>query len=186
MLFTSDEFPPHGKIPCRSLKSDNPTINDPLLWNGARECNLQIQKAVSTPDKHNDARLKYIHDFPKYFLEMIGQKRKYSFEFTDIGIVDGGVGEDMSSTTKACFDRAVFTGNVSKISGPFCFSICTVKKGFMTVALSWEKGVLSDENAIALGESLDNSLTQLGNKVNVRCARKGLPVTAQTERFPVW
>ena len=166
LYFSSEEFPPHGYIPCRALRSDDTTIDDQQLWDGARECKSQIQKFISTPYNHNVALLRYVYNLPKYFLDMRGKKREYSFEVTNIGVVDGGIGEDGKPMRKATFDKARFTGNVSKFSAPFCFSICTVKNGFMIVGLGWEKNVVSDENAIGLGEWLESSLSRLSSETN--------------------
>ncbi|KAL2836302.1 hypothetical protein BJY01DRAFT_59224 [Aspergillus pseudoustus] len=154
-----------GFISCAPWEADKEEgVDDPRMWDRARECSRHIRNAVSTRSNHTVTLLKYVADLRKYFLDMHGRERKYSFETTNIGVIDGGLGEDGLPMSPASFDKAIFTGNVSKYSGPFCLAICTVKYGLMTVALGWEQGLVGDETAEGLGTWLEARLMSLGSK----------------------
>jgi hypothetical protein len=147
--FSSEAKPPRGYISC-ALSSDEKVSSreDEELWDGARACKKFIDEKTSTTHNQNVNLLKFVSDYPKYFLGLLGSKRAHAFEVTNIGIVDGGSGKDEG---KACFDRVMFSTGHCTFGSPYCVYLATAKNGFMTVALSWEVGVVGEEAKDMLG-----------------------------------
>ena len=103
--------------------------------------------------------LKFVSNFPPFFYGKLGNKRDYAFEVSNIGVLDGGVGEGRKG--KVSFDRIMFTSSQSCYGAPFCFCIASAKCGDLVVALSWEKGVVTDEDAVGLLSWLEGALRSL-------------------------
>lgn len=74
-------------------------------------------------------------------MDSLGTQRTYSFELTNLGVVDGAVGEAVS------FDRVVFSAGGCTFAPPYGFQLVTAKGGDMCLNLKWESGVVRDEDA---------------------------------------
>jgi hypothetical protein len=166
VAFSTSASNDSGFISCAVGDTDEEenAVDNSRVWASARECTRHIRNAVDKRSNHTVSLLKYIADLRKYFLDMRGRERKYSCEATNIGVINGWIAEDGLPVGQASFDRAIFTGNVSRFSGPFCLSICTVKNGLMTIVLGWEQGVVNDETAEGLSAWLETRLMSLAAK----------------------
>ena len=185
--FSSELKPPRGYISCRSAsisststpcgQSSKGRKEDEELWSSARACKLFIENGASSPANQNVGMLHFVTDFAKYFLGQLGTKRNNAFEVTNIGILDGGVRADRetegdaTSTTnneenkvkeRVTFDRVMFSGSLNTQGEPFLVATATAKNGFMTVAICWATGVVSDEEAADLKMGLEQQLRELG------------------------
>jgi hypothetical protein len=160
---------PLGYIRCWS---DRPARReDEHLWDSARECRRVIQEGSKSTTNQTVGLVKYIaNDYKKYFLGMLGQKRKESFEMSNIGVLDGGVeeptsgkeGDDQVKRQKATFDRVVFCQGAYTYGQPFTFTVVTAKNGDMCVVLTWEDGVVEGKDAEGLLMWLEGELRGLG------------------------
>jgi len=164
--FSSEPNPPRGYISCHSTASPEslPQIKKDmdLLWRSAQQCKKFINEGVSTDGNQNVGMLKFVSDFKKYFLDMDGQARKSAFEITNIGVCDGGAGDDNATERKkVVFDRMLFASGLSNYANPYTFSLATAKGGDMTVALCWDTSVVEDEDAILMSEWMEKQLKDL-------------------------
>lgn len=143
--FSSETKPSRGYISCASSSGEKVASgDDEQLWNSAQICKKFINNRTSTMHNQNVNLLKFVSDFPKYFLGLLGTKRHHAFKVSNIGVVDGGVGKEPGN---AMFDRVMFSSAQCTYDTPYFLCLATAKNGFMVVALSWEVGVVGDEEA---------------------------------------
>lgn len=97
--FSSEANPPCGYISCRSSSCNetrpanaNANANDKQLWENARICKKFIEETTSSTHNQMVNMLKFVTDYPKYFMGLLGTKRPHAFEVSNIGVLDGGVG----------------------------------------------------------------------------------------------
>jgi len=109
-----------------------------------RECKNFIAENTSTSSNQNVGLLKFVKDFPAFFYGMLGKPRDHAFEVTNIGVVDGGL---LDGVGKATFNNLIFSSSLCTYGDPYCISIVSAKNGDMTIALSWESGVVEDNKA---------------------------------------
>lgn len=155
-LFSSEKRPLRGYIPCRS--NEKPETDDSVLWESARACKEVINERASTTSNQNVGLLKFISDYNKFFYGLFGTKRAHAFEVTNIGVLDGGVGQG----TNAYFDRVQFSTAGCTFGNPFGFSIASAKGGLMNLSMNWTSEVVEDEMAIGLIDWLEGALRRLG------------------------
>lgn len=94
-----------------------------------------------------------------------GTRRDVSFELSNIGAIDGGVGERSSGVV---FERMMFTACIASLSAPYSFCVASAKGGDLTVVLRWEEGVVPGEEAEMLVSGLEEELRELvGKEVEV-------------------
>ena len=164
--FSSEPNPPGGYISCRSTASPEglPQIKEDvdLLWQSAQQCKKFIDEGASTHQNLNIGMLKFVPNFKKYFLGMDGQARQNTFEITNIGVCDGGAGDDDATEgKKVVFDRMLFASGLSNYATPYTFCLSTAKGGDMTVTLCWDTGVIENEDAIEMSGWMEEQLKGL-------------------------
>jgi hypothetical protein len=144
--FSSEAKPPRGYISCASSTSEKSSPGeDAALWALARTTKEFITTKTSTTHNQMVNMLKFVSDYKSYFMGLLGKKRAHAFEVTNIGVVDGGVGNVEEG--KASFDRVIFSSGHCTYGNPYCIYLATAKNGYMTVAVGWEVGVVGDEEA---------------------------------------
>ena len=158
--FSSEARPPRGYISCASSPDEKTSSSDrEKMWDGARACKKFVDINTSTTHNQNVNLLKFVSDLPKYFLGLLGSKRAQAFEVTNLGVVDGGAGKGDDS--KASFDKVMFSSGQCTFGNPYNVHLATAKNGFMTAALSWETGIVGDEEAKDLFSCLEDELMGL-------------------------
>jgi hypothetical protein len=111
-----------------------------LSWDTVLACNKEIEIATSNPKNQWVGLLRYIEDYGEWCQNRIGREREYSFELSNVGVIDGGNGE--------CRIKKMMSSQSCNIIGaPFVFSVATVKGGPLTIALSWQQDVIETEMA---------------------------------------
>lgn len=140
-LFASEASPAAGYVGCASPFTP-PSASDEALWESARQVKKSLDEKAATPKNQGVGLLKFVAgDFIKFFMDSLGTQRTYSFELTNLGGVDGAVGEAVS------FDRVVFSAGGCTFAPPYGFQLVTAKGGDMCLNLKWESGVVRDEDA---------------------------------------
>lgn len=162
--FSSEERPGRGWISCAS--STNTKIDDKMssaggdlaLWDSARKAKQHITTKTSSPKNQVVTMLKFVKDYRPFFLKKLGDKRESAFELTNITTIDGGLGEEGSG--KAWLDRAMFCGGLSTYAAPIVVSVVSVRGGEMNICVTWEEGVVSEEEGNAMTEGLKEGLME--------------------------
>ncbi|CAG8960506.1 hypothetical protein HYFRA_00008226 [Hymenoscyphus fraxineus] len=171
-LFSSAKRTERGYISCVSpeqrsdtgayseFKGKNLLSKDEVLWNSARETRAFMAAGTASPKNQMVGLLGFVKDLVPFFLKKFGQRREYTFEISNIGVVDGGIGAE-GKERRVIFDKVLFSGSICTYAGPFEVMLATVKNGLMTVVVRWEKGVISDEDGRELARWLEEQLRGL-------------------------
>lgn len=158
-LFSSEAKAPRGYISCATglLAEGKATAEDAQLWESARKTKEFIQNKTASPKNQNVAMLKFASDYASFFMKKLGGRRETAFEVTNITTIDGGVDSE-ASKGKAYFDKAWFCGGLSTYAAPYVISLVSVKGGSMSVCVTWEEGVISEEEGVEMTEMLEEGL----------------------------
>lgn len=155
-LFSSEPTTPSGYLSCSPPPST--TTSDTSLWDSARQVKAFLSAKASTPRNHGVGLLKFVAgDFPKFFKGSLGTKRSHSFELTNVGVVEGGVGGE-----GAFFDRVLFSCGGCTFGPPFSFQLATAKGGDMCLNLRWEDGIVEGGIAVEVLRGVGEELGVLG------------------------
>ena len=161
-LFSSEAVTPRGYISCAS----DPAVaasHDTKLWESARASKALMAARASSKTDHSVGLLKFIKDnYAGHFMGYLGKRRQAAFEVTNIMVVDGGAGVNDSS--KATFDRVMFSASTPKHGYPYCILLATAKNGSMTSTLAWEEGVMENGEASELIKWLETSLGEIAGQ----------------------
>lgn len=199
--YASEPTPPRGFISCASPSAPAAPNSesgggdgDAALWDSARQTRDLIARGTVSNTNQMVGMLKFVNDYRGFFLGLLGRKRDHAFEVTNIGVVDGGAGEEPAERAagdqgkaggdgeereggggggggervgngRAWFDKLVFSSDLCVYGDPFCVSIVTAKGGDMTVAVNWVSGVTDEGEARGLSAFLEEQLRALGSEV---------------------
>lgn len=142
----------------------NPTASSQVPWDVIRSCRGSIDRVASSPSDHHVAWLRYVSDYFAFYTRKVGKRREASFEVSNLGLVDGVTdGGQMEDGHKVRCTRMTFSQSVNVVGPLWVFSVATVKGGDMTVALTWQEGLLRDEEVDRVMAELQSELTGLGN-----------------------
>jgi hypothetical protein len=117
-----------GYIPCGEFS-----------WDAVRKCNAEIKGATSSPKNHRVGLLRFVSKYDGYFLKQVGHQREYSFQISNLGVVD--VPHDGATS----IDQIIFTQSSSVTGSALAYSIASVKGGDVIIATTWQKGVVEYE-----------------------------------------
>jgi hypothetical protein len=168
--FSSEPRPSRGYISCaiahHSVKSDE-FLGDEMLWESAKNTKDLIRRKTASPKNQAVAMLSFASDMGGLFLKKLGGRREAAFEVTNITTLDGGLLADINTsdkeveTNKAYFDKAWFCGGLSTYAAPYVVSVVTVKGGWMNVCVTFEEGVLSEDEGHAMISVLEMGLKEI-------------------------
>lgn len=123
--------------------------------------------------------LAYVSDLRDLFGKKLGGRREHAFEVTNLTTIEGGVlgreetptqtqeqegggGDQEKMKGRASFDRAWFCGGMSTYGSPWVVSVVSVRGGWMNVCVTWEEGVVLEEEAVEMKGWLEGCLRELG------------------------
>lgn len=138
---------------------------DEHLWDSARKTRKVVEE--DTREIRNQAvnMLKFVPDLRGFFLGRLGAKRDHAYEVTNIGVLDGGLGEvragEEGENHKATFNKATFSTALCTYGDPHCVSMVTVKGGDMTVGINWVEAVRPSQEARGLKDFLEEELKEI-------------------------
>lgn len=158
--FASEPNPPCGYISCASTSTDKPSSSNNELWESARQTRQFIASGSASPKNQMVGMLRFAPDFKGFFLGLFGKKRDHAFEVSNIGVVDGGIGEGEG---KASFDKVVFSTGLCVYGDPFSVLVASAKGGDLTVSVSWMSEVTEKEEGVALCEYLEEWMRGLAD-----------------------
>jgi hypothetical protein len=123
-------------------------------WEAIRACKAVIDGAAKSPKNQITILLKFLSNAEEFFRSRVGKDRNYSFEVSNVGLVDGGLHHDGI----AKFRRLVFSQSAIVAETPYVFGVASVKGGDMAIALTWQDGVLEEAKAKQVMEALQGEL----------------------------
>jgi hypothetical protein len=117
LAFSSESKTPSGYISCFTPSS--PSESDDLLWESCRIVGRYVMGNTKSPNNQLVGMAQFIPEMENLFTGSLGKKRSRAFEVTNLGIVDGGLGEDgKGSEGKASFDRLKFSASLATAGNP--------------------------------------------------------------------
>jgi hypothetical protein len=116
-------------------------------WEAVRRCQTEIKGATSSAKNQRVGLLRFVNDYKGFFLNQVGKKRENSFEISNVGVFDA--------------KRVIFSQSSNVIGAPYVFSIATGKE--MAIALTWQEGIISTEEAEEMLGQLKIDLHSLTN-----------------------
>jgi hypothetical protein len=145
----------HAKhIPCSSISD---------LWASARSLKNEMNRQASSIYDQGAGLLKFIATSEKmkgYFLGLLGGMRKDAFEISNIGVLGDGVDEKLEGN--ATIQRSLYTQAPWVYGPPYNFNVASVKGGGMSIALTWEEGIVKRDDAVGILGWLEVELKGIG------------------------
>jgi hypothetical protein len=135
-----------GHIPCGEFS-----------WAAVRKCNAEIKVATSSPRNQRVGLLRFVSKYDGYFLKQVGHQREYSFQISNLGVVD------VPNDDAASIDKIIFTQSSSVTGAALAYSIASVKGGDVIIATTWQKGVVEYELEERVRETLEMELDSFTN-----------------------
>jgi hypothetical protein len=89
----------------------------------------------------------------------VGSKREYSFEVSNVGVMDGL--DDHANVVRV--KRVLFSQSSNVTGAAYVFSVASVKGGDLVVGLTWQDGIVEAELAQKVLLGLDTELRSLAN-----------------------
>jgi hypothetical protein len=123
-------------------------------WEAIRTCRSVIDGAAKSPANQITILLKFLSKIEEFFWSRVGKERSWSFEVSNVGLVDGGLYGDGI----AKLGRLVFSQSANVAEAPYVFSMASVNGGDMAIALTWQEGVLEEAKAKQVMEALESEL----------------------------
>ncbi|KAI0058029.1 hypothetical protein BV25DRAFT_1919729 [Artomyces pyxidatus] len=121
------------------------------IWAVARRVKIALDAKLAAGNRNLDTGLlRYVSDLRKYFLSKIGKQRELSFEVSNAGAVDGGVGDPAGWKVA----RLTFVQSASVTGAAIEFTVCSVRGGDLCVAANWQKGVVEKTLVSGVMESI--------------------------------
>jgi hypothetical protein len=123
-------------------------------WEAIRACRSVIDGAAKSPANQITILLKFLSKIEEFFWSRVGKERSWSFEVSNVGLVDGGLYGDGIAKLR----RLVFSQSANVAEAPYVFSMASVNGGDMAIALTWQEGVLEEAKAKQVMEALESEL----------------------------
>lgn len=140
------------------LRHASPESLTPTIWALAHQVKTDLSLRTSTlPKDDASGLLKYVTDWFDFFRKKDGKPRLESWVVSNIGVFkDDNQTRDTDNGTAPRFtvSRVYFTNGAMVTGPPLGLGIGSVVGGALTLALSWQEGVVSDELMGGLAEDL--------------------------------
>jgi hypothetical protein len=123
-------------------------------WNAVETCHREIKVATASPRNQKIGLLRFLSDYEGFFRKQVGQEREFSFEISNVG------GMDVESGVDHCagIDRIIFSQSSNVVGSALAFSIASVNGGDLAIALTWQKGIVEDDLAVKVLQTLEAEL----------------------------
>ena len=125
-----------------------------FTWDAVRACHAEIKSATASAKDQRVGLLRYANDYIGYFRKQIGKKRSFSFEVSNVGVLDSG-------NDPALIKRVIFSQSSNVIGPAYVFSLATAKGGDMAIALTWQEDILEKETAEKTFQRIGDEIQKL-------------------------
>jgi Alcohol acetyltransferase len=134
------------------------------FWNLARKNSEQIRYEISKGETDiGIGMLKYIEDFRSTLMAKQGKKREDSYAVTNLGLFDPHLDDVSSSNSPWQLSDMVFSQSCHVNGSAVQFCILTVKDGEMCIALSWQEGIVAEEDVARIADNLRDKLLHMAS-----------------------
>lgn len=144
-------------VPCSTKGEKGYVSCGAIDWETVRACRMVIDDAAKSPANQISMLLKYLNNFEEFFWSKVGKDRSWSFEMSNVGLVEGGISGDGIMKLR----RLVFSQSANVVESPYVFSVASIRNGDMAIALTWQEGVLEEAKAENIMKDLENELHQI-------------------------
>jgi hypothetical protein len=128
-------------------------------WDAVRACKQEIDAATASPKNQKVGLLRFLDDYAGFLRKKVGSKREYSFEVSNVGVMDGL--DDHANVVRV--KRVLFSQSSNVTGAAYVFSVASVKGGDLVVGLTWQDGIVEAELAQKVLLGLDTELRSLAN-----------------------
>ncbi|RSM19170.1 hypothetical protein CDV31_002091 [Fusarium ambrosium] len=141
--------------PVRDLEKD--------IWSASRIARGDIEERLNAGLKNNIVGLmKLVHDWQEYHGDQAKRDRELSWIVTNLGVIDGESGEGTEGNERWSINQAKFALS-AHVAGPFVqVSALSVKGHDLSVTLSWQESVESNEICARMAQGVEAWLGFLG------------------------
>lgn len=149
----------HSSAEVNALRNAKGEALDDLVWKHARKVKNELKQKTSTlPANEGLQALESITDWTEFLVERDGQKRKRTWEVSNVGMLTQA---DEIGEGKRAISRAMFTNSPMISSDPMSISVISAKNGMLTLGITWNEGIVDEELMEGLKEDLAASMEQL-------------------------
>jgi hypothetical protein len=148
----------------------NPGKADKLertIWEVAADVRSQLVKKLQQ-GTHNDMTglKKFVRDPRKLYLQMAEKPRNTAWNLSNIGVISSEIRGQIpeSSDNTWSISRCVFMQSVFSAGAGFEISVGGVAGGSVSVACSWQEGVITNELGNSLSKTIETWLLNLARK----------------------
>ncbi|EKJ74488.1 hypothetical protein FPSE_05238 [Fusarium pseudograminearum CS3096] len=132
---------------------------DDLVWSYARKIKEELREKISTlPATDSLKALSSITDWTDFLVERDGNKRRRTWEVSNVGILPQAAENEPDKRT---ISHAMFTNGPMISSDPISISVVSVKHGMLTLGITWNDGIVDDKIMEGLRGDLEACLKQL-------------------------
>jgi Alcohol acetyltransferase len=134
------------------------------LWNQAREYSQQFEHEIAKGATDLEiGMLRYIQDFKSDLMAKMDKQRQDSYAITNLGVFEPELGDEVSSTSPWRLTGTTFSQSCHVNGSAVQFCIVTFKGGPMCIALTWQEGIVADEDVARMAEKLRDELMHLAD-----------------------
>jgi hypothetical protein len=126
-------------------------------WKPVETCHREIKVATASPKNQKIGLLWFLSDYEGFFRKQVGQQREFSFEISNVGVMD----VESGGGDCAGIDRIIFSQSSNVVGPALAFSIASVMGGDLGIALTWQKGIVEDDLAVKVLQTLEAELASI-------------------------
>ncbi|KAB5513210.1 alcohol acetyltransferase [Coniochaeta sp. 2T2.1] len=154
-------FLPSSISALRALTS----LSDNLIFSLTASVSAELKQKVSTLPKDDiTALMPWVKDYNARFRQKLGKERGTTWEVSNVGAADFGRRTEGEEKDGWAVDRLVFSQS-GAVAGPaLAVSVAGVKAGELTIALSWQEGIVEEELVEGVKEDLEGWLTAFARR----------------------
>lgn len=131
---------------------------DNIIWSAARDFKEQLNKRLEIGTKDNTLGLtKFVSDWRKFFRDELKKPRTFSWEVSNLGVVDGSPAVDTvqnHDTDVWSIDKAIFSQSAAVAGPAYIFSPVTVRGGSLVITCTWQHEVVEETLATGVAQDL--------------------------------
>jgi hypothetical protein len=159
VLVTSYEHEFPSSVVSELRESARRAALDEAIWKVAQEVKTELSNRVATMPKDDiNGLMKYNSDWFGFFEKRDGQPRKCSWEVSNIGVFKDSPG----AAPAFAVSRVYFTNGAMVTGSPVGLGVASVPGGVLTIAMSWQQTVVTDEFVDNLASDLASFADRFG------------------------
>lgn len=127
---------------------------DTVIWTSAARVREELAARSKTLTHNNVAgMMKHVSDWRQFHTSRDGTPRPNSWECSNVGLLTAEEGDDAISVT-----RVMFSNSATVTGAPVCGNLASAPNGHLTMALSWQQDVVTEDLVEGLGRALEEMI----------------------------